>query len=69
MATTAATENTGLVGDFQLYSEIYFKRGLTIKVSDSHSDYFVKGKQAIRADERLALVIYRAAAFCTVTGI
>lgn len=69
VATTAATENTGLVGDFQLYSEIYFKRGLTIKVSDSHSDYFVKGKQAIRADERLALVIYRAAAFCTVTGI
>ena len=69
VATTAATENTGLTGDFQLYSEIYYKQGIMIKVSDSHSDYFVKGKQAIRADERLALVIYRAAAFCTVTGI
>lgn len=69
IATNAATENTGLVGDFQLYSEIYYKQGIMIKVSDSHSDYFVKGKQAIRADERLALVIYRAAAFCTVTGI
>lgn len=69
VATTAATENTGLTGDFQLYSEIYYKQGIMIKVSDSHSDYFIKGKQAVRADERLALVIYRAAAFCTVTGI
>lgn len=67
--TTAATENTGLTGDFQLYSEIYFKRGFMIKVSDSHGTYFIEGKQAMRADERLALVIYRAAAFCTVTGI
>jgi HK97 family phage major capsid protein len=69
VATSAATENTGLVGDFQLYSELHFKRGITLKVSDSHSDYFIKGKQAIRADERLALAIYRAAAFCTVTSI
>ena len=69
VVTTAETENTGLVGDFQLYSEIFRKMGISLKVSDSHSDYFIKGKQAIRADERLALAIYRAAAFCTVTGI
>lgn len=69
ISTTAETENTGLVGDFQLYSEIFFKKGITIEVSNSHDDYFVKGKQAVRADERLALVVYRATAFCTVTGI
>jgi hypothetical protein len=62
------TENTGLLGDFQLYSEIFNRRGINMKVSDSHSDYFVKGKQAIRADVRLALVIYRATAFPQVTG-
>jgi HK97 family phage major capsid protein len=67
--TTAETENTCLLGDFQLYSEIKRRRGATIKVSDSHSDYFIKGKLAIRADKRLALVIYRATAFCKVTGI
>lgn len=67
--TTAQTENTALLGDFQLYSEIRNRRGSNIKVSDSHSDYFTKGILAIRADMRLALVIYRAAAFCKVTGI
>ena len=67
--TTAETENTALLGDFQLYSEIFRRRGATIAVSNSHSDYFIKNKLAIRADERLALAIYRAAAFCKVTGI
>lgn len=67
--TTAETENTAFLGDFQLYSEIFRRRGANIKVSDSHSDYFVKGKLAIRADKRLALAIYRATAFCKVTGI
>lgn len=69
VVTTAETENTALLGDFQLYSEIFRRRGANIKVSDSHSDYFIKGKLAIRADKRLALAIYRAAAFCKITGI
>jgi HK97 family phage major capsid protein len=67
--TTAITENTGLLGDYQLYSEIFLRRGANVKVSDSHYDYFIKGKLAIRADKRLGLAIYRAAAFCKVTGI
>jgi len=67
--TTAISAGTALLGDFQLYAGIWRKRGATIKVSDSHSDYFVNGKQAIRIDERMALTIYRPAAFCKVTGI
>jgi len=69
VVTTAETENTALLGDFQLYSEIFRRRGANIKVSDSHSDYFIKGKLAIRADKRLTLAIYRASAFCKITGI
>lgn len=69
IATTAATENTGLVGDFQLYSELFRKMGVTIERTNSHSDNFVKDIQAIKIRERIALVIYRATAFCTVTGI
>lgn len=59
-------ENTAIVGDFA-YSELAERRGIVIKISDSHDDYFIKGKQAIRADMRAAFIIYRAAAFCQVT--
>jgi len=67
--TTAMPEDTALLGDFALYAELFRKRGVTIKVSDSHADFFINGKQAIRADERVALAIYRASAFCKVTGV
>lgn len=63
-----ATEGTGIVAD-TTYCMFFTKKGVTVKVSDSHSDYFIKGKQAIRAEMRGAMVIFRAAAFCTVTGI
>lgn len=65
---TRLTENTGLVGDFD-YAELAFKRGIEVKVTDSHSDFFIKGKQAIRADVRVAFQVYRPQAFCEVTGI
>ena len=67
--TTSETENTGLVGAFRGYSQLWIRRGIEIQVSNSHSDYFIKGKQAVRADMRAALAVYRATAFCTVTGI
>jgi HK97 family phage major capsid protein len=65
----AETENTGLVGDFANFSELAVRRGVDTQVSNSHSTFFVEGKQAIRADIRVALVVYRPTAFCTVTGI
>jgi HK97 family phage major capsid protein len=65
----AIAENTALVGDFGGYSELSFKRGVDIQVSNSHSTFFIEGTQAMRADLRVALVVYRPAAFCTVTGI
>jgi HK97 family phage major capsid protein len=65
----AQTENTGVVGDFANFSELAIRRGVDVQVSNSHGTFFVEGKQAIRADMRVALVWYRPAAFCTVTGI
>jgi HK97 family phage major capsid protein len=65
----AETENTALVGDFANFSELAVRRGIDVQVSNSHSTYFIEGKQALRADIRVALVVYRPAAFCTVTGI
>lgn len=65
----ALTQNTALVGDFANFSELTMRSGLELKVSDSHSDFFIKGKQAVRASLRAALCVYREAAFCQVTGV
>ena len=69
VVTNEATENTGLVGDFANYSFIPYRQGVEIKVSDSHSDYFIKYLQAVRVSVRMALVVTRATAFCEITGI
>lgn len=69
VVTPAITANTALTGDFQMFSRIYRKTGLRVDISDSHSDYFIYNKLAIRAEERLTLVITRGAAFAKITGL
>lgn len=65
----AETAGTAVVGDFANYSELAVRKGIDVQVSNSHSTYFIEGKQAVRADIRVAFVVYRPAAFCTVTGL
>ena len=67
--TTAETENTAIVGDYRAYSTLYWRRGIQFKITESHDDFFIKGKQAIRADVRCSMVHYRVDAFSSVTGI
>ena len=64
----AQTENAGLTLDTSM-TELSVRRGVDVQISNSHSDYFINGKQAVRADMRAALIAYRPAAICTVTGI
>ncbi len=64
----AIVENTALVGDFASFSQLVERRGIEVKMGFV-DDQFKKGLQTLRADMRVALLVYRAAAFCTVTGI
>jgi HK97 family phage major capsid protein len=69
VSTPSIVANTALVGAFQQCAQEFAKGGVRVEVSNSHSDFFVKNLVAIRAEQRLALAVYRPAAFGTVTGL
>lgn len=64
----AETLGTAIVADTS-FLELAVRSGLDVQVSNSHSTFFVEGKQAIRADIRCAFVVYRPTAVATVTGL
>lgn len=64
----AMTQNTAAVGAFGMYSELDVKKGLVVETG-YNADDFSKNKQTIRAEMRAAIVFYRPAAFCKVTGV
>jgi HK97 family phage major capsid protein len=66
--STNETENTGVVGDFQNYSELAVRRGVDVQIGYQNDD-FTKGLKTIRADVRVAAIWYRGTAFCKVTGL
>jgi HK97 family phage major capsid protein len=67
--TPVIPEGTAIVGCFRQAAQIFRKGGLRVEASNSHADYFIKNLVAIRAEERLALAVYRPGAFGLVTGL
>jgi HK97 family phage major capsid protein len=67
---TVESENiaagTSLVGD-GLMAAVVDRMDATIYTTDSHSDYFIRNILVILAEERLALPVFRPAAFAKVT--
>jgi len=71
VASTAISAGTVLVGKFGggEAAHVVMRQGLDLAVSDSHSDFFLKGKLAIRATMRVGLAVYRQEAFCKITNM
>lgn len=67
--TPSIVANTALVGAFSSAAQVFRKGGVRLEASNSHADFFVRNLTAIRAEERLALAVYRPAAFGKVTGL
>jgi HK97 family phage major capsid protein len=63
VVTTAMFQGAAVVGAFGAAGQVFRRTGLAVEASNSHSDYFVKNLTAIRAEERLALAVYRPASF------
>jgi len=68
LQSTAQTENTGLVGDFARFCQYFVRQDVAVEMGYVNDD-FTDGRVSIRAGVRGALVGYRGAAFCQVTGI
>lgn len=71
VATTAISEGSAIVGKFGggVAAHLVMRDGIDIAVSDSHDDFFSKGKLLLRAQMRVGFPVYREAAFTKVTGI
>jgi HK97 family phage major capsid protein len=69
VVTSAIPVNTALVGAFSTQAQVFRRGGLTVEASNSHADFFQRNLTAIRAEERLALAVYRPAAFHTLTAL
>lgn len=67
--TPLIAEGTALVGAFRPFAQVFRKGGIRVVASTEHDTYFTENKVAILAEERLALAVYRPAAFCSVTGL
>lgn len=65
VATQSLTAGTFLTGAFDLGASIYDREEMSIRASDQHADFFVRNLVAILCEERMALVVYRGAAFVT----
>jgi len=61
--TQAMTQGQFLAGAFALAAEIFDREDATVRVAEQHADFFVRNMVAILAEERLAIAIYRPAAF------
>ena len=67
--STYVTLGKGMVADFGGYTQLCYKAGLEFEVSNSHADFFIRGQLAIRAQMRVAFVVYRPQALCLVSGL
>lgn len=61
--SSALTEGTFLTGAFDLGATLWDRQEVTISVSGSHSDFFIRNKLAILCEERVELTVERPESF------
>ena len=69
VVTSAMTVGSAVVGAFAQGGAVIRRSGVTVEATNSHSTWFADDIVAIRAEERLALAVYRESAFTVVTGL
>jgi HK97 family phage major capsid protein len=67
VVTTAIAQGTVLVGGFAESAQVFRNQGISVQMTDSNVDDFINNLITLRAEERLALAVYRPAGFGKVT--
>ena len=65
--TPAMPEGMCVVGAFGTGAQLYDREGPSIRISEQHSDFFIRNAIVVLAEQRLALAIKRPEAFVKVT--
>lgn len=61
--TMGVNEDEAVMGAWSLGATLWDREQSTIRVSDSHADFFIRNQVVILAEERVALTIFRPEAF------
>jgi HK97 family phage major capsid protein len=64
--TPAIEQGTALVGAFGTGAQLYDREQASIRISEQHSDFFVRNAIVVLAEQRLALAVKRPEAFVAV---
>lgn len=67
VSTTAIAAGTGLVGDFRMGATLWDRRQTQLFITDSHASTFIANVLTLLAELRVALSVWRPAAFCKIT--
>jgi HK97 family phage major capsid protein len=62
----AMAQGTVLIGDFAAGAQLFIREGVSVLLSDSDQDDFIKNEVTLLGEMRAALAVWRPAAFCTV---
>ena len=65
--TPAIASGTALIGAFGTGAQLYDREAASIRISEQHSDFFVRNAIVVLAEERLALAVKRPESFVKVT--
>jgi HK97 family phage major capsid protein len=65
--TPAIAEGTCVVGAFGTGAQLYDREQASIRISEQHSDFFIRNAIVVLAEQRLALAVKRPEAFVKVT--
>jgi HK97 family phage major capsid protein len=68
MPAQSATNKAGLVGAFRASAMVARRGGIDLAISDSHDTFFAENKVMLRAEEEVALLVFRPAGFAAITS-